>query len=81
MILKRITINTINIFKKYVLNVGNRQKGRVQSNNVVNVAFSASEIISQANDLLKKGSYEGKNEYYKENPVGEIMDVILNKIK
>ena len=68
-------------FGKYVLNVGDRQKGRVQSDNIVNVNFNAVEIIKETMSIIKLGPYKGKNVYFKENSVGKIKDAILNKLK
>lgn len=68
-------------FNKFVLNVGDRQKGRVQSENIINVAFSSSKMICKASEMLQKGNYKGNNLYYKENSVEQIMEVILNHIE
>ena len=67
-------------FGKYVVNVGDRQKGRVQSENIVNVPFDATKIVNQTVHLLKKGTYKGENVYFKENSVETIIDVIQNKV-
>ncbi|MBU2995978.1 UDP-N-acetylglucosamine 2-epimerase (hydrolyzing) [Cellulophaga baltica] len=64
-------------FNKFVLNVGDRQKGRTQSDNVIDVAFNKKQIISKTNSILEKGKYQGSNEYFK----GNASLNILNKIK
>lgn len=50
-------------FKKYVVNVGDRQKGRLQSDNIINVPFEASEIMNGVKIGVAKGSYKGSNVY------------------
>lgn len=49
-------------FGKYVVNIGDRQKGRLQSSNVISVSIKVSDIIEacySANEKL----YEGENIY------------------
>ena len=64
-------------FGKYVVNIGDRQKGREQSNNVVNSPFVSKEIIVNSEHALGKGIYNGINVYYKRNSV----ELIINHIK
>lgn len=66
-------------FKKYVVNVGDRQKGRVQSKNTFNVSFDSSKIVSSVKEIILKGDYEGENLYFKENPAKQIINSIFNK--
>jgi len=64
-------------FGKYVLNVGNRQKGRVQSGNVLNCEFEKSAIIS---NFIKATSFEkfnGENVYYKQG----VANAIIKNVK
>ena len=68
-------------FRKYVVNVGNRQAGRMQSKNIMDVAFDETEMVNQTMSLLKQGPYKGKNLYFKENSVEKIMEVLQNKLK
>ena len=65
-------------FEKYVVNVGDRQKGRAQSANILDCFFSTEEIISRANEAIKLGNYFGENIYYKPNVVDNII-LILKK--
>jgi|TARA_B110000967_G_scaffold208913_1_gene262806 GDP/UDP-N,N'-diacetylbacillosamine 2-epimerase (hydrolysing) len=67
-------------FKKYVINVGNRQKGRIQSLNVINVVFDSKKICEITKETLKLEAYKGDNVYYKNGAVKSIMN-ILKKIK
>ncbi|WP_299125684.1 UDP-N-acetylglucosamine 2-epimerase [uncultured Tenacibaculum sp.] len=65
-------------FNKYVVNVGNRQKGRAQSNNVINSKFNHKDIIEASNKSLNLGVYSGENIYYKENSAKKIVNKIKN---
>lgn len=64
-------------FGKYVINVGNRQKGRAQSGNVINVPFNSENIVDAFNLLSEKGNYTGTNIYQKKGTT----DLILNYLK
>lgn len=66
-------------FKKYVLNVGDRQKGRLSSSNVINVPFDANQILENHLKVLKKGDYNGENIYYKKDSVLNIIKIINEK--
>jgi len=63
-------------FGKYVVNVGDRQKGRLQSKNVLNVKFNKYEIIDAVNKVLKLGEFSGENVYYKQNVANTIIKII-----
>jgi len=63
-------------FKKYVVNVGDRQKGRAQSNNIIDSKFKSSEMIRAFKLCLKLGAFEGKNIYYKEGVAEAVIKVI-----
>ncbi len=64
-------------FGKYVVNVGDRQKGRLQSENIINTKFLEQDILESAYQILQKGSFEGVNKYFKNNSA----DLIVNLIK
>jgi len=64
-------------FDKYVVNVGDRQKGRAQSNNVINCAFKANEIVKGVEKADELGTYAGDNIYYQE----DVADRIIEKMK
>lgn len=55
-------------FGKYVVNVGNRQKGRAKSENVFDCAFKKDDIIKAVEKIKKLGSYTGNNIYKKTEP-------------
>lgn len=63
-------------FSKYVVNVGNRQKGRTQSCNIINAPFDEKAIILATQQALNFGKYKGDNIYYKEKVVQVVVDVL-----
>lgn len=64
-------------FNKYVINVGDRQKGRLRSENVIDVAFQSDAILEAIDKLmLNSRNFLGKNEYAKENTVQTVIDVL-----
>lgn len=64
-------------FNKYVINVGDRQKGRLRSENVIDVSFNEIEIINSSFLLMKKEKFTGINVYKKENTSTQIINKIL----
>lgn len=64
-------------FGKYVVNVGERQKGRLQSSNIINSSFSHNNIIQAIELAMSKGDYQGDNAYYLPNP----SDAIIKAVK
>ncbi|MEJ2905682.1 UDP-N-acetylglucosamine 2-epimerase [Pedobacter panaciterrae] len=64
-------------FGKYVLNVGDRQKGRAQSDNIINVPFSATEMVRAFFLALERKNFKGNNIYYRSGTV----NLILNNLK
>lgn len=63
-------------FGKYVVNVGDRQKGRLQSENILNSSFEVDDIVSNINVGLKHGEFQGKNIYFRENTAKTIINII-----
>jgi len=63
-------------FGKYVVNVGDRQKGRVQSENILNCHFSKKAIVSSVNKALSFKSFNKENIYYKDFAVESIIKII-----
>jgi GDP/UDP-N,N'-diacetylbacillosamine 2-epimerase (hydrolysing) len=53
-------------FGKYVINVGNRQKGRLSGKNVLHVPFNKSAILEASTKIAGK-IYTGTNIYFKAN--------------
>ena len=66
-------------FKKYVINVGNRQMGRKQSLNCFNVSFNKELILQSVQKIINSPVYNGENIYYKGN-AAENISSILKKI-
>lgn len=68
-------------FNKYVINIGDRQKGRATSDNVINIDIDYELIIKKTKYIEIKGfDYTGDNIYYKENSSDSILKV-LNSIR
>jgi GDP/UDP-N,N'-diacetylbacillosamine 2-epimerase (hydrolysing) len=63
-------------FGKYVVNVGNRQKGRAQSNNVINCEFEEMAIISNVIYAMSLEKYKGKNVYFREGVYDKIIKIL-----
>lgn len=63
-------------FGKYVVNVGNRQLGRLRSNNVFDVHFDKKAIINVVNRIINEGHFKGVNKYYKPNTASKIINII-----
>ena len=62
-------------FQKYVLNLGDRQKGRLAGENVIHVPFDSEQIIKNAM-LYSDKNFQGKNLYYQPNPSQTILKVL-----
>ena len=62
-------------FQKYVLNIGDRQKGRLSSKNVIHLPFKADEIVSKAKKYLTK-TYDGENIYFQAKPSHKIITIL-----
>ena len=63
-------------FGKYALNVGDRQLGRLKSDNILDVPYKKSLITDAVNKLVLKGLYNGENKYFKPNPASNIIKII-----
>ncbi|MFM1998377.1 MAG: hypothetical protein RL204_324 [Bacteroidota bacterium] len=63
-------------FNKYVINIGDRQKGRLCSENVIHVAFDTTQIIA-ASQKISGLQFEGKNIYAR----GLAAPIILDALK
>ncbi len=63
---------------KYVVNVGDRQKGRAQSANILDCAFKAEAITATAERAIQNGAYTGGNLY--QAPEGLASDLILKQL-
>ncbi|MHA8057410.1 UDP-N-acetylglucosamine 2-epimerase [Aquirufa nivalisilvae] len=63
-------------FGKYVVNVGNRQKGRLQSQNVINTKFEKNEMIEAVEKALGKKDFKGQNVYRKSGTANKIIQIV-----
>lgn len=64
-------------FGKYVINIGDRQKNRICSDNVFHVNFDRVEIIKKVKENICK-KYDGKNIYENNNGVSAIIKTLKN---
>jgi GDP/UDP-N,N'-diacetylbacillosamine 2-epimerase (hydrolysing) len=64
-------------FKKWVINLGERQAGRIRNDNIIDVPFDLDKINHAIANMNKLGAFKGMNKYRKINTC----DLILNKIK
>lgn len=62
-------------FNKYVLNLGERQKGRLAGDNVIHLPFESKRIIDLAKYYSKK-EFQGPNIYFQPSPSEKILRVI-----
>jgi GDP/UDP-N,N'-diacetylbacillosamine 2-epimerase (hydrolysing) len=65
-------------FGKFVLNVGNRQQGRLSGENVINIPFSSEQILEKVG-VYSELSYEGENPYFQAEPSQQILEIIKSK--
>jgi GDP/UDP-N,N'-diacetylbacillosamine 2-epimerase (hydrolysing) len=66
--------------QKWVINLGDRQKGRQQSNNIVNSPFEHKSIIAAVEQIEQHLVYEGENIYFKDN-VAQTICTVIKKLK
>ena len=65
-------------FGKYVLNIGDRQKGRLYGENVIHLPFDSQLIVTSV-EMYANKSYNGINVYYQKNPSSKIVDVLKHE--
>jgi GDP/UDP-N,N'-diacetylbacillosamine 2-epimerase (hydrolysing) len=65
-------------FGRYVVNVGDRQKGRVQSENIMNCPFEELAIAQTVSKALECENYTGENIYFKEDTADCIIKIVKN---
>ena len=59
-------------FQKYVLNIGDRQKGRLCGENVIHLPFNEELIVKNAHEYVSK-AYLGSNLYQQSQPSANIL--------
>ncbi|REE01639.1 UDP-N-acetylglucosamine 2-epimerase [Marinoscillum furvescens] len=67
-------------FQKMVINVGNRQAGRLRSGNVIDVTFEKKEIVKSHKEIMKNGRFLGENLYHKKGTVSKILNILNEKL-
>lgn len=67
-------------FNKFVINLGNRQKGRIAGNNVFHIPFNAKKIIETVQHINNK-TYLDKNVYYYDNAITSIVEALKKHYK
>jgi len=60
-------------FGKYVLNIGDRQKGRISGDNVIHSPFDADTLQQAFDRLWQSGGFKGNNPYYHGGAVKKII--------
>ncbi|WP_217495966.1 UDP-N-acetylglucosamine 2-epimerase [Mangrovivirga cuniculi] len=63
-------------FNKYVVNIGDRQKGRARSLNTIDVDFDYKDILFKVKEIIPKGEFKGNNEYFQENSIQKVINII-----
>jgi GDP/UDP-N,N'-diacetylbacillosamine 2-epimerase (hydrolysing) len=63
-------------FGKYVVNVGDRQKGRLQSDNVLNCDFEATAMITSVDKAISLETYIDGNVYFKQDVADNIIQIV-----
>jgi GDP/UDP-N,N'-diacetylbacillosamine 2-epimerase (hydrolysing) len=63
-------------FRKWVINVGDRQKGRLRNDNVLDIPFESARILEAITRLNKLDAYDGGNRYVKERTTDMIIKII-----
>lgn len=66
-------------FGKYVINVGDRQKGRLRSKNVIDASFNKKEILAAISKIEKTPVFNGGNLYKQDNTAKKIVEKLLNE--
>lgn len=63
-------------FNKWVVDIGNRQKGRAVSGNIIHCEPVAAEILAACRAGLSKNEYRGENIYFQPNAVAGVISVL-----
>lgn len=67
-------------FNKYVINLGDRQKGRLCGDNVIHVPFDKRRIM-EATKKLKGKYWNGGNPYHQAQPSRKILDILRTHLE
>lgn len=64
-------------FGKWVINLGDRQKGRLQSDNILDISFDQTKMIEALNEIKGRDSFTGVNKYAQEGTTDKIVKALL----
>lgn len=67
-------------FSKWVINLGNRQEGRQQSENTINIPFKKEPILQTINKIEQCPAYSGTNVYFKANVLNNILKILKEQL-
>jgi GDP/UDP-N,N'-diacetylbacillosamine 2-epimerase (hydrolysing) len=67
-------------FQKYVINIGDRQKGRFAPENVIHLPFDSKKIIEATKKLITK-RYKGTNPYFLKESIQLTIKTLQTNIK
>lgn len=68
-------------FGKYVINLGDRQKGRATGENVLHVKINQDKILSAVRDIEMRPPFSGKNIYWNRGAAHKIIDQLKKDFK
>ena len=63
-------------FRKWVINVGDRQKGRLRNENVIDAKFETEEILHAVSQVGNRDDYKGENKYVMPGTTDTIIKII-----
>lgn len=63
-------------FGKYVINLGDRQKGRACSDNVINTPLIEDDIQRAIKKIELNTSYRGENRYFRNNSASQVIEIL-----
>ena len=63
-------------FGKYVINLGDRQKGRTRSKNIIDCPVNANQIIEAVHKTIQLGDFKGENVFSQGNGVSIVIDYL-----
>lgn len=63
-------------FGKYVINLGDRQKGRITSNNIIQTEITSAAILKAVKEVESFGDYTGTNVYWKGGAANMIANIL-----
>lgn len=65
-------------FKKWVINIGDRQKGRFRNNNVIDSIFEEQEILNAVKLVENSADFNGINLFERKNTTEEVINILAD---